>query len=128
MTVNIVKKIRNAPNLSWKKIKDLVLGRKYDLSVVLADDSEMRRAEKMLKHKKRANVLSLAYSKSSGEILLNIPQIRREAKKYGKQSEQRLVYLYVHSLLHLRGYDHKGAKDAQLMVNQEMRYLTKFGF
>lgn len=128
MAVNVFKKIRNAPNLNWKKIPDLVLGKKYDLSVVLLDDPEMRRAEKISKHKKRANVLSLAYSKNSGEILLNIPQIRREAKKSGKSSKQRLIYLYIHSLLHLKGYDHKKAKDAQLMSNQETRYLTKLGF
>lgn len=128
MPTSVINRIRNAPQINWKKIKDLVLGKKYDLTAVLVADSEMRRAEKLSRHKKRANVLSFAYSKSSGEILLNIPRIRHEAKKYGEPTKQYLLYLYIHSLLHLKGYDHKKTKDAKMMASQETRYLAQFGF
>lgn len=128
MPVSIISKTGDFPKLNWKKIKDLILGKTYNLSIALVDDHEMRRAEKISKHKKRANILSFAYSKHSGEILFNVPQIRREAKTSGTPVKQRLAYLYIHSLLHLTGYDHKNTKGAQKMANQEMRYMAKSGF
>ena len=111
-----------------RKIKELVLGREYDLSTVLADDKEMRRAEELVCHKQPANVLSFAYSKNSGEILLNVPFIRREAKTLGSPLKKRLTYLYIHALLHLKGYDHKKLKDERKMLKAEKRYMTKSGF
>lgn len=128
MPIDVAKKVSGAPKLDWGKIKNLVLGRKYELSVALVGQQEMRRAEKISKHKKRANVLSFAYGKNSGEVLLNIPQIRHEAKMSGKQTKYYFVYLYTHSLLHLKGYNHKKSGEAKNMEKQEMCYMAKSGF
>ena len=127
--VRIPKKHKACARLiRWRKIKELVLKKKYDLSAVLAGDKEMRRVEKISRHKKRANVLSFGYSKNSGEILLNIPFIRHEAKTLGQPFKERLMYLYIHALLHLKGYGHKKLKDERKMLKEEKRYMTKSGF
>lgn len=128
MAVDVVRKVSNIPKLDWGKIKDLVLGRKYDLGVALVGGQEMRRVGKISKHRKRANVLSFDYSQNSGEILLNIPQIRREAKASGKPTKHHLAHLYIHSLLHLKGYNHKKSGEAKSMAKQEMQYMAKSGF
>lgn len=112
----------------WRKIKELVLGKKYALSVALVADKEMRRAENMARHKKHANVLSFAYEKNSGEILLNVSYIRRETRILKQPLKERLVYLYIHSLLHLKGHDHKKPKDERKMLREEKRYMIKSGF
>ena len=117
-----------ALEIRWKKIKELVLGKNYELSVVLVNESEMRRVEKLSRHKKHANVLSFAYSETSGEILLNVPFARKEAKKAGQSVKERLAYLYIHSILHLRGHDHKTQKETIRMEKMESEFMHKFGF
>ncbi|MEK7090304.1 MAG: rRNA maturation RNase YbeY [Patescibacteria group bacterium] len=115
------------PKIVWSKIKNLVLGEKYELSLALVSGKEMRRAEKLSRHKKRANVLSFSYDKNSGEILLDVPRIYQEASKLGRPVKERLTYLYIHSLLHLGGYDHRRNRDSIIMQRAERRFLAKSG-
>lgn len=97
----------------WKKIKNFVLGEKYDLSVVFGDPTLMRKLNKTYRSKNKiANVLSFTLTKSVGEIFIN--------KKYEKQKEY-ATYLFIHSLLHLKGLDH-GAK----MDKEEEILIKKF--
>lgn len=81
----------------WQKIKNQVLGKKYDLSAVFADNALMKELNKTYRKKAEpANVLSFALSKKEGEIFIN--------KKFEKQKYS--DYLFVHSLLHLKGFKH----------------------
>ena len=82
----------------WLKIKNKILGEKYDLSVAFADNLIMKKLNR--KYRKKlysANVLSFPLSKNEGEILIN--------KKYANNKNY-ADSLFVHSLLHLRGYKH----------------------
>lgn len=100
----------------FKKIQAEVLGPKYDLSVVLLLEPEMRRHMKhryeKISGKKTSNVLSFPLSKTSGEILI-CPEA---AKPYT------LAYLFIHGCLHL-----KGKKHSDTMEREEDRLLKKYG-
>ena len=99
----------------FPKIKDAVLGKRYDLSVALIAPAAMRRAMKYKKvsTKKVSNVLSFPLSKTSGEILI----CKAAAKPYG------VPFLFIHGLLHL-----KGLKHGATMEREEDRLLKRFGF
>ncbi|MCX6731545.1 MAG: rRNA maturation RNAse YbeY [Candidatus Parcubacteria bacterium] len=88
----------------WKKIKDKVLGKKYDLSVVVADSRTMKKLNETYRKKKGpANVLSFPLSKDMGEIFIN------------KKANQK-DFLFIHSLLHL-----KGLKHGKIMEREEQK-------
>ena len=94
---------------TWLKIKNQVLGEKYDLSFSYAGSDEMRRLNNLYRKKDHsANVLSFSLSPNEGEILIN-KNHRRSA--YAD-------YLFIHSLLHLSGLKHgkkMDEKEAEIM-------------
>ena len=99
---------------SFAKIKDAVLGKKYDLSVAFLSSTEMRKVTVRTKKKNHvSNVLSFPLSKTSGEILI----CKAAAKPYSVE------FLFIHGLLHL-----KGLKHGATMEREEDRLLKRFGF
>lgn len=125
------KRLRSLP---WRKMKEAILGKRFQASIALVSESEMRRVRRILRAQKKyrfnsghaLNVLSFFFGEGEGEILLNKNQIQKEAKALGEPFQKRIVYLYVHGLLHLKGYDHKKGKNAQKMEKQEKKFLSVF--
>ncbi len=100
---------------SFSKIKEAVLGKRYELSVAFLTPVAMRRAMKYKASpaKKTSNVLAFPLSKTSGEILI----CKEAAKPYSVQ------FLFIHAVLHL-----KGLKHGATMEREEDRLLKRFGF
>lgn len=62
-----------------------------------------------------------------GDLVLSLPQARRQAKQFGVSLEEEVVHLFIHGYLHLLGFDHEvSAKEEQLMLKHEARILEKF--
>lgn len=101
--------------LSFQKIKEAVLGKRYDLSVAFLSTAQMRKAMRYKKKptRKTSNVLAFPLSKTSGEILI----CKAAAKPY------RIEFLFIHGCLHL-----KGLKHSATMEREEDRLLRRFGF
>ena len=101
------------PGLPFLDMKNAVLGRDYDLSVLFPG---AKLAEQLhITHKGKsgpANILSFPLSDTSGEIVISLQQARREAKKFGRTYENYLGFLFIHGLVHLLGYDHSDEMDA----------------
>ncbi len=74
------------------------------------------------------NVLSFAYSRRHGDVVLCHPVIRREARAQGKSLAAHYAHLVVHGMLHLRGLDHARAADARRMERRETVLLARLGF
>lgn len=98
-------------------LKESVLGKKYDLSVAFLSPAQMKKAMVYKKPRrlhskvgvptkasgdKVSNVLSFPLSKTSGEILI----CKAAAKPYT------VPYLFIHGLLHLKGYKHSARMDS----------------
>ncbi|KKW33537.1 MAG: hypothetical protein UY78_C0009G0022 [Parcubacteria group bacterium GW2011_GWA1_53_13] len=99
---------------SFSKIKDAVLGRRYDLSVAFLSTTAMRKVTLRTKKKNHvSNVLSFPLSKTSGEILI----CKAAAKPFSVE------FLFIHGLLHL-----KELKHGAIMEREEDRLLKRFGF
>ena len=100
------------PVLAWQKLKNYVLGGKYELSLVLAGDRLLKNLNKRYRKKnKSADILSFSLSKNQGEIFINLKRCRRD-----------LAFFYIHGLLHLKGLSH-GVK----MKNKEEAIMKKSG-
>jgi probable rRNA maturation factor len=90
---------------------------------------EGRRLNRSFRGKTSAtNVLSFAYGKDHGDVVLCHPVIAREARAQGKKLAAHYAHLVVHGLLHLRGYEHEKKREAERMERAEIRLLARAGF
>ncbi|MCW2278142.1 rRNA maturation RNase YbeY [Heliophilum fasciatum] len=62
-----------------------------------------------------------------GDIVISIDTAMRQAEEYGHPLEREVGFLFVHGLLHLLGYDHKGEEDTELMQGLERKVLSSYG-
>ncbi len=105
----------------WSVVAHQTLGKRYDVSVVLIGNVRSHRLNMMYRGKdKPTNVLAFPISDESGEIYINVPYAIREASKYDHSVDEHLSYLFIHGLLHLKGYDHGDA-----MERHEKRLMKK---
>ncbi len=122
--IEVKKTIRGPiPTISFEKIMLAVLGRNYELSLVICGDTLAQRMNREYRGKTYIpNVLSFPLSETEGEIFLNVRRAEREAKKYGCRAKERAALLFVHGLLHLKGLLH-----GRTMESAEQRVLRNFG-
>lgn len=100
---------------------------KKDVSIAFVGDSEIRRLNKIYrKVNKVTDVLSFSGDGNLlGEIIIDYGQIKRQAKIYSGSVDEELVYILVHGLLHLAGFDHESDKDAEKMDRAENKFLKQ---
>jgi probable rRNA maturation factor len=60
-----------------------------------------------------------------GDIVICPEQARTQAKEYGHGEEREFVYLFVHGLLHLLGYDHETEEDRAAMRAEEENAIKR---
>lgn len=59
-----------------------------------------------------------------GEIILSVPHLRQQAAEFGHTELREAVYLFVHGICHLMGYDHIRSQDRQKMRAMEERVMS----
>ena len=64
---------------------------------------------------------------SLGDVVICEAAVKSQALEYGHSYERELVYLFVHSILHLMGYDHMEDDDRSFMRAAEERVMVKMG-
>jgi probable rRNA maturation factor len=112
------------PSLPFLAIKDAVLGKKYELSIVFADSKLSKQLNKKWRGKnKPTNVLSFTLSENSGEIYLCPEVMRTEAPKFEKSYTKFAGFLLIHGMLHLKGMQH-----GSTMEDEEIKFVKKFNF
>jgi probable rRNA maturation factor len=86
------------------------------------------------------NVLTFAYGVAdklpdatapaslSGDMVLCVPVIQREAAEQGKALDAHFAHMIVHGMLHLQGYDHEEAHAAGVMEDLEKDILARLGY
>lgn len=63
-----------------------------------------------------------------GDVVICLPIALRQAVEYGHSSTRELLYLAVHGLLHLLGYDHQTTEDQRRMRALEEKFLVEAGW
>ncbi len=103
-------------------MKETVLGKKYDLSLVFIGETRSRTLTTQYRKKdKVSNVLSFPIDAQTGEIFITPEVARREAALFGKTPQKHIGFLFIHGLLHLKGYHH-GSR----MENKEKALSRRF--
>ena len=82
---------------------------------------------------KPTNVLSfpsnedLTAERFLGDIAICSELIVEEAVSQGKETQDHLIHIFVHGVLHLLGFDHGEHSSAEQMESLEIRILKKIG-
>lgn len=63
-----------------------------------------------------------------GDLVICLPVVEKEAQQQKKSLEQHCAHLIVHGMLHLQGYDHIEAQQAQQMEALETDILQTLGY
>ncbi len=122
MSLALTNTTSSRPNIPFLKIKNDILGEKYELSLALVGEKRAREVNRRSRQKTYApNVLSFPFGPLSGEIYLTPAVAKKEAARFGHAFTRHLTFLYIHGLLHLKGFDH-GPK----MEGLEEKYLKKY--
>mgnify|MGYP001615704699 CR=1 FL=1 len=62
-----------------------------------------------------------------GDLVLCAPVVAREAREQGKPLNAHYAHLTVHGCLHLLGWDHEDAREAEAMEQLEREILATLG-
>ena len=62
-----------------------------------------------------------------GDIVLCAPVVAREAREQGKSLQHHYAHLTVHGVLHLLGFEHEDAREAEAMELLERQILAGLG-
>ena len=60
-----------------------------------------------------------------GDVVLSTQKIIEQAKDFGHSLEREMLYLTVHSMLHLLGYDHMNADEKDDMRSREKEIMKE---
>ena len=118
--INLTK--QKLPQVPFSKIKNEVLGEDYELSLAFIGEKRSKQFNKKYRNKeKSASVLSFPFSEKGGEIFMTLKEIPKKAKQLNMSEKNTAAYLFIHSLLHLKGYKH-----GQKMEEQEAKFKHFF--
>ena len=124
------KQIKNTVFFVLRKQKK----QKSEVSVHLVGDKRMHTLNRAFRGKdKTTDVLSFATQEGVhmfdtgdlGDIFLSIPQIKRQARRFGVLYKEELFRMLIHGVLHILGYDHKTKSEASEMFGLQEKYLVE---
>ncbi|MCG2691057.1 rRNA maturation RNase YbeY [Candidatus Parcubacteria bacterium] len=115
-----------------KKIADNFLkthkNRNCEVSIAFVGDRVIRKLNRNYrKIDKVTDVLSFpGEGIFLGEVIIDYAQIKRQAREFGSSVNDELVFILVHGLLHLLGYDDKTEKGAKEMERLGEKFILNF--
>ena len=122
-----------------------VVGKIYDaenseLDVIFTTDEKIHELNKKYRGTDRpTDVLSFAFRESDepeilnpeieilGEIIISVERAKIQAEEYGHSILREMVFLSVHGMLHLLGYDHMEEEERIEMENEQNFVMSKLG-
>jgi rRNA maturation RNase YbeY len=120
--LTVIRKQGPLPDVPFLLIKEKLLGKKYNLTVVFCTPKESQEKNKTYRGKDYpTNILSFPLSDDEGEIYISLSTARRDAKNFDMSYEKFLHLLFIHGCLHLKGHDH-----GSTMEGLEDTHLKKF--
>ncbi len=97
---------------------------KGDISIAIISDRKMREINKIYRgFDKTTDVLSF---EDLNEVIINIKQIKRQAKEFKKTFQTEFDFILVHGLLHLLGFKDDLEVDRLKMISLGEKFLASF--
>lgn len=111
-----------------------------ELSITLTDDEHIRALNKNFRGVDKAtDVLSFAFRESDepeifgadfeilGEVIISLERAKVQAQDFGHSFLREVIFLEVHGLLHLLGYDHMNDDERLEMETEQKFIMSKLG-
>ena len=110
-----------------KALEVLKLEDNFNMSLIIVGKNKIKTINRDYRNiDKETDVISFASIDSDdydylsddinlGDVFINVDRVKSQAKKYGHSEKREFVFLFVHGLLHLFGYDHMNKKDETVM-------------
>lgn len=111
-----------------------------ELSVTLTDDEHIHALNKKFRGIDRAtDVLSFAFRESDepeilgadfeilGDVIISLERAKIQAEEFGHSFLREIIFLEVHGLLHLLGYDHIDEAERLEMETEQKFVMNKLG-
>lgn len=117
MSLNISKTVKSTPPIDgvlFTKIKNKVLGSDYELSLVFIGKKRSQKINNQYRQKNYpTDILSFGLDKTSGEIFINPDKAKIKAKEFERTYKNYLSFLFIHGLMHLKGFDHGSRMESE---------------
>ena len=108
----------------------------FEVSVSFVDNKEIREINREFRNiDSETDVLSfpmdfefdLDCDKPLGDVIISLEKALEQSNEFGHSFEREVLYLTVHSMYHLLGYDHIEEKDREIMREKEKNTMKKLG-
>lgn len=98
-----------------------------DVSLAFVGDKKIKNLNRDYRKKNSTtDILSFAGEGGFlGELIININQIKKQAKDFGVSLEKELIFILVHGLLHLVGRTHDTDKKYKKMMAEAEVFIKK---
>jgi len=111
-----------------------VFGRVYkinknkEISLAFVSDNEIKKLNKSYRgFNKPTDILSFpGEGDFLGEIIIDYDQIKRQAANFKNSAKQELIFILIHGLLHLIGYDDKTDKAREKMIKLGEKFIKNY--
>lgn len=105
-----------------EEIKNEILGKDYELSIVFVNEKLSRKLNFEYRGKDNpTNILSFNVGENLGELVICQTVLKKEAKNFDKTPSKFLGFLVIHGMLHLKGLEH-----GSIMERKEQKYDEKY--
>lgn len=124
-------------NINVKKINQIVEEfikksryKNTSVSIAFVGDSVMRKMNKECRgYDKPTDVLSFPEDKETrkeflGEVIIDYAQIKRQAKDFSESAEEELIFILVHGLYHLVGYEDATEEGKKKMEKLGKKFIS----
>jgi|SRR3989344_6203637 len=112
------------PSVPFGKIKNTTLGKDYSLSLVFVGEKKSSKLNFSYRGQdKPTNILSFPLDKKNGEIFITLKVAKKQAKSFNRKLDNFLAFLFIHGLMHLKGYSH-GATMERAEAKLRRQFLT----
>jgi probable rRNA maturation factor len=61
-----------------------------------------------------------------GEVFLSVETLKTQALEWGNSLEREIIFILIHGLLHLCGFNHENKKEKEEMFEKQEMYFAKF--
>ena len=108
----------------------------HEVSIVIVDDEEITRLNRQYFHRNRpTNVISFPMAAGEcgainpqilGDVVISAETAKRQAAAVGGETGEEILFLMIHAILHLVGYDHEGSPAERRKMEAKEQELFSF--
>jgi rRNA maturation RNase YbeY len=128
----VTKELKDALKTAGKAVAESEIEglKSFELSIVMMTDEELRALNvQSLAHDFYTDILTFEIDRTDthlmGELYFSVDRAMENARKHKQSTENELILLAIHGVLHLAGYDDHDPKEKWGMERTQKAYLEQ---